>query len=123
MLCPDPRRVLHRYCNAPASADFSSGRSSAAVGYWYQKSSGAKGEIFEENCAGKWCAGPSSRAPQDTRQGPHHRRWNSGGEGWFPRINEAARSGRAGGDCVGGERRAREARRQCGWCLCGAFLA
>ena len=71
----------------------------------------------------EWCVGPLNIAPRDIRRGPLHRRWSAGGEGWFPQTNEAALSGRARGACVGGERRGREARRRCGWCLCGASLA
>ena len=122
MPCRDPPRVLHRCYNAVASAGFSSGRSSAVVDCWCRRSSGAKSGLSEERRGGEWYAGPSSRALRDIRQGRHLRHWNSGGEGWFPRIDESALSGCARGDCVGGERRGREARRQCGWYLCGAFL-
>ena len=118
----DLQKVLHRYCNAVASACFSRGHSSGVGGYWYRRNSGAKSGLSEESRGGEWCAGPSSRALRDIRQGRHLRRWNSGGERWFPRITESPRSGRARDDCVGGERRGREVRRQCGWYLCEAFL-
>ena len=113
--------VLRLYCNALSSAGFSSGRSSAAVGYHCQRSNGAKSGFFEGSCIVGWCAGPWNRVPPDARRGPLHRHLSAGGEGWFPQINEAARTDRARGCCVGGERRGHEARRRCGWCLHGAF--
>ncbi len=121
MPCRGLRRALRLYYNVLSFACFLSGRSSAAAGYPCPTSNGAKGGSFEESHIGVWCAGPSNRVPRGTRRGRHHRRLNSGGEGWFLRINGAVRSGRARGGCVGGGKRGREARRQCGWCLCGAF--
>lgn len=125
MPCRDLRTALRLCCNALVpSAGFSSGRSSAAVVDCRRcrRSSGAKSGVFGESCVDGWCAGPGSRAPGGIRPGPLHRRWSAGGEGWFRRIDVAAPTGRARGACGGGERRGREARRRCGWCLCGAFL-
>lgn len=119
MPCQGLQMALRLYCSALSSACFSSGRSFAAFGYRCQRNNGAKSGIFEESCIGGWYAGPLNRAPRDTRL---HRRLSTGGEGWFPQTNEAARSGHARDGCVGGERRGHEARRRCGWCLCGAFL-
>ena len=122
MPCQDLRKVLRLYCNALVSACFSSGHSSVAVGCRRQRSNDAKPGFFEERCIGGWCVSPLNKAHRDTRPGPLHRRWNVGGEGWFPQINEAAQTGRARGDCVDGESRGREARRRCEWCLRGASL-
>ena len=74
MPCRDLPRVLRLYCNALSSACFSSGRSSAAVGYRCLRSSGAKSGVFEESCVGGRCEGPLNRAPRDTLRGPHHPR-------------------------------------------------